>query len=153
MSYRGEKKDRDLTSHDFKDLSAEWTEHREVAQLTAWKLHKELYQIKGAYQHVKRKFFKGYSSVKEDVHELTSKPIIEPKDRMYNVDGGASIPMMGSTSHTPREKKTIRKTMSYLEIQTASGIVRSTKEANDHIQELVIYLEFSFGIVVVSTMR
>ena len=44
--------------------------------------------INGAYQDATKKFFKGYSPVKEG-SKSTSKPIIKPKNRIHNVDSGA----------------------------------------------------------------
>ena len=62
----------------------------------------------------------------EDGNTSKPKPIIKAKDRMHIVDPGASLHMTEASSLSPQEKKTIRKTKCDLEIQTASGIVRST---------------------------
>ena len=75
-------------------------------------------------------FFRGCSPIKEEATPPTSKPIIKSKDRMYIVDSGASLHTMGESLPPPRENpsgKSIRKTKSHLGIQTADGIVRSTK--------------------------
>ena len=94
---------------ELEDLSKDWTDSQEeLARHTTWKLHKELYKIKGGYQYVKCKFFKGYSPVKEEADPSMSKPNIESKDRMYIVGSAASLQMVGLTS-LASQVKTIRK--------------------------------------------
>ena len=54
---------------------------------------------------------------------------------MYFVDSGASLHMTGDSCLTSQERE-IKKTNSYPEILTASGIVRSIKEAKVYIPEV-----------------
>ena len=66
------------------------------------------------------------------------KPVVKSKERRYFVDS-VFLHMMGEVFST-QEKKNLRQTKNCFEIQTASGIVRSTKEARAHIQELGTHL-------------
>ena len=55
-----------------------------------------------------------------------------PKDRMYIVDGGGSFVMMGISSSSPGEKRTIRKTEHLTGSQSADGYVVSTLTVSPH---------------------
>ena len=54
-----------------------------------------------------------------------------PKDRMYIVDGGGSVVMMGISSSSPG-KRTIRKSEHFTGSQTADGYVVSTLTVSPH---------------------
>ena len=99
-----------------------------------------LYKIIGSYTDVYSTiFFKRYSPTKEQANISKAKPTIKSNDRMYIVDSGASLLLMGKVPSMPR-KENIRNIKDYWKIQTANGIVRSTKEAKVHIQKLGTYL-------------
>ena len=107
------------------------------ARHKAWKLHKQLCNITGASKDVhSTNFFNSHSLMKEKANTSTAKPFIKSKDRMYIVDCGASLLMLGESSLNAQDRSNIWKTTGYLDIHTANGVVRSTKEANVHIQEL-----------------
>ena len=55
-----------------------------------------------------------------------------PKDRMYIVDGGVSVVMMGISFSSPGEKRTIRKSEHLTGSQTADGYVVSTLTVSPH---------------------
>ena len=94
----------------------------------AWKLHQNLYKVKGAFADVhKTTFFKGHTPI-EDANTSKPKPIIQSKDRMYIVDSGASLRMMVRKFFLSTGKKNhTTETTHHREIQTSSAIVRSTK--------------------------
>ena len=59
------------------------------------KCHNELHKITGPHKDAhSTNFFNSYSPTKKN-HASTAKPIIKTRDRMYNVDGGASLHVMG----------------------------------------------------------
>ena len=72
--------------------------------------------------------------------EDTSKTTMKAKDRMYMVDSGASLHLIGESSLNAQERTHVRKTKDDLEFQCANGIVRTTKERKVHSQELGTYL-------------
>ena len=72
-------------------------------------LSKALYKIKDAFADVqKTQFFTGHPPV-EEANAFKPKAIIKSKVRMYVVDSGTSLHMMGDTSLSS-QKKTIRQT-------------------------------------------
>ena len=96
---------------------------------------KSLYKNQGAHADVHTtNFFKGYSPIDES---STSKPksIIKSKERMYIVDRGASLHVMGASCAPQETAKPYEQTNNDFEVQTASGIVRSAQEARVYIQE------------------
>ena len=57
----------------------------------------------------------------------------------YIVDSGASLHLLGISSLTPKEKRTIRMSYVILDIQTANGMTVSELQAQIHIEELGIH--------------
>ena len=55
-----------------------------------------------------------------------------PKDRMHIVDGGGSVVMMGISSSSPGEKRTIKKSEDLTGRQTENGYVVSTLKVSPH---------------------
>ena len=99
--------------------------------------HKELHKIKVTYAGMHdTKFFKGHSPM-EDANTETCD---ESMYRMYIVDSGASLHIIGkvflSVSHRRNEQPYDKPTNDHLEVQAATGIVRSTEEARVYVQEL-----------------
>ena len=66
--------------------------------------------------------------------------VTHSKGRVYKVDSGASLHMMGLSSLNHNEKKTIRRSRTILDIQTASGVVVSDAQAKVYIKERGAYL-------------
>ena len=126
--------DSDPNTHAVKDRAAEWNHHcEEQCRNREWNLHKELYNIKGAYKYsYSTDFFRVYVPP-EEAHPSTTRRVVELQDTRNNVDVGAFLHWMVCL---PNEKKTIRNTYKVLLIQTAKGIVESNAEANVFIQEL-----------------
>ena len=62
------------------------------------------------------------------------------KERVYIVDSGSSLHMMGLSYLNHKEKKSIRQSSNILDIQTASGIVVSDTQPKVYIKELGSYL-------------
>ena len=58
---------------------------------------------------------------------------IRNKDRTHIVDSGASLRMMGISSLTPKEKRTIRKSSVISDIQSANSMTVSDKEIGIHL--------------------
>ena len=99
-------KSRNPNSRVLKDLSADWTEYQEdQVRHKAWKLHEGAVQQEGVFTDVdKTKVLKGYSSM-EAANTSKPKPILQSKNRMYIVDGGASLHVMGESVPLPQERK------------------------------------------------
>ena len=110
-------------------------EQEEFASHRACKLHKEFIKIKGHHGDVhKTKFFRRYVPTKA---KFTATVLaIHSKERVYKVDCGASVHMMGVSSPTHKEKKTIRQACGILDLLTANGIVVSDTQAKVYIKEL-----------------
>ena len=74
------------------------------ARHKAWKPHKELHKMKGAFSHVhSTNFSKLLSPPKEDGSTSTANPILKSQDWTYLVDSGASLLMMGEGSSVSTE--------------------------------------------------
>ena len=116
----------------------------EFARHKAYKLHKELFTIKGHYADVnKTSFFRNYVLTK--AKDTATGLAIPSKGRVYMVDSGALLHMMGLSSLNHKEKKTIRQSNTTRDIQTANGIVVSDTEAKVYIKELGAYPGATFG--------
>ena len=63
---------------------------------------------------------------------------IHAKERMYTIDSGAWVHMMGLSSLNSTEKKTIRRSNKILDVQTSKGIVVSDTQAKIYILELAL---------------
>ena len=63
-------------------------------------------------------FSKRNSSIKEERNASASQIIVQPNDRMYTVDSGASRDVMEINSLTPQARKTITETNHSLDIHT-----------------------------------
>ena len=126
---------RNPNSPDVKDWRKDCTNHPEfLARRTAWTLHKELYKIAGAHADVRRrKFFQGHTPV-EEANTSKYKPIVESKDRLCNVDGGAYLHLMAGKVSLSTQKRKTHTTQRKIP-QTAKGIVPSTKKARGYKEE------------------
>ena len=106
-----------------KDYSADWTEDQEdQARHKAWKTPPWALQDRKKFTQ----FSKGYSPIEEA--NTCPKPNMKSKEE-YIVDSGASLHMTGE-----QKGKNLRQTKNYLETQIASGIIRSTEDAEACIQ-------------------
>ena len=117
--------------------TTEWNEEQEeFARHKRYTLHTGHIKMKGRCGDVHcTNFFRSYVPTEAVVNNLA----IHTKGRMYNVDSGASLHMMGSSSWTDTERKTIRQASAILDIQTANGIAVSGSHAKLHIKELGMY--------------
>ena len=120
------------TLRTWKDFSAAWPEvsGRPDTTQSVETPQRTLQDKKGLVQTCTRQnFFKVYSPV-EEANTPMGKPIIKWKDRMYIVDSGASLRMVGENVLSLRRKrKTLRQTNDCLEIHATNDIVRFTREA------------------------
>ena len=119
--------ERNPNSLEFKDLSAEWTEHEEdQARHRALKLLNQRHKIKGPFA---------------DVHKTMFFEIQPRTDQNFEVQEvhcrqWCFFAHDWRNSVSPQETKTIQQTKNDLQIQTVSGIVRSTNETTVCIQEV-----------------
>ena len=86
------------------------------------------------------KSFKGYSPF-EEANTSEPKPVKKSNDRMYFVDCGVALHLIGDNfSLSLWKRKPYDRQKNYLDIQTSIGVVVSTKEARVYIQVLGTYL-------------
>ena len=95
--HKGKTHDRLLTSPNFEELSAGWTQYQEELARHNTKTCMERTSSRTTH-----------SPIKEEAHASTSKLIIQSKDQLYIVDSGASLHLMGDSSLASQERKTIR---------------------------------------------
>ena len=109
------------------------------AQDRAWKLHEELKTIlPKTYVRSRSNFFKRVASRKA-VSVYFSR---DGKDhrRDYVLGSGASKHLVSRNMLTAEEKRTIRKSLHPIEMNTASGPVRATEEVQIYVKDLDIYV-------------
>ena len=87
-----------------------------------------------ASMSTKQNFFR--SDVTTEAKNTASDLPMDSKERVYMVDSGASLHVMGLSSLNHIEKKTTRQSSKILDMQTASGIVVSDTQAKVYIKKL-----------------
>ena len=116
--------------------SAEWNEKQEeCSRHEANKLHKEVYNTEGLYKDVHNtNFFRNCAPAQ--AKNTATGLVIHSKEREYKVDSGASSHMMVLSSLNSKDKKTIRRSIRILHIQTANGSVVSDTQTKVYMKEL-----------------
>ena len=125
------------------DSTSELDDHRKTTGLTEWeggarstkkayKLHKELFKIRGHYSAVHRTNFLRNYVLAEAKHTATSLAV-HSKERMYTVDGGASLHMMELSSLSNKLKNTIRQPCKYSQLHPHAFLTTSTTTTNTTI--------------------
>ena len=131
---------RSPTALPYAQRSTEWNEEdEEFARHGAYKQHKELFKTKRNFSDVDNTIF-FRSHVPTQAKNTATGLAIQTTERVYIVDSGASLHMMGLLSLSKKEKKTVRQSSTILDIQTANGIVVSDTQAKVYIQELGAHL-------------
>ena len=85
---------------------------------------------KGHSSDVHKNFFRSY--VPTNTKNTTTSLVIHSKERMHIVDSGASLHMMGLTSPSHNEKKTVKQDSGYSD---PNGIVVSDTQAKVYIKD------------------
>ena len=104
-------RERNHNSPDLTDLSIDWTGYQEdQARHNAWELHTDLNKITGSYADLyETNFFKGCSPFKKNTHPRPNRSQSRRTGCIF-VDSGVSLHMLGESSFSPQEKKTVRQT-------------------------------------------
>ena len=128
----GEPHQRSPNAPKFEDRSQEETEWQEQgAREAAWKLAKSVLKLK---EHERAAFF----SPSESRCLLAS--TLEPEEREFVVDSGASMHMIRKKDLSDAEMDTLTKSFSPTIVITANGEVQTQEEATVYVKELDIFL-------------
>ena len=117
----------------FGDRSQEETEWQErCAREAAWKLAKNVFKLK---EHQRATFF----SPSENWC-LPAPPTLEPEERGFVVDSGASMHMISKKDWNTAELETVTTSRSPTTDKTANGELQTNVEATVYVKELDIFL-------------
>ena len=128
----GEPHERSPNAPKFEDRSQEETEWQEQgAREAAWKLAKNVFRLK---EHQRATFF---SSPENRCHPAST---LEPEEREFVVDSGASMHMISKKDLSKAEMDTLTKSCCPTIVITANGEVQTHEEAIVYVKELGIFL-------------
>ena len=128
----GEPHQRSTNAPKFEDRSQEETEWQDQgAREAAWRLAKSVLKLK---EKNKATFF--------SPSEIRCLPVstLEPEEREFVVDSGASMPMISNKDLSDAEMDTLTKSCSPTIVITANGEVQTHEEATVYVKELDIFL-------------
>ena len=116
----------------FEDRSQEETERQErCARGDAWRFAKKIFKLK---ETEKATF---YSPSDEWV--LPAASIIQPEERVFVVDSGASMHMVSTKDLNSVEMETVRASKNPTTVVTANGEVLTKEEATVYVRELDLF--------------
>jgi len=128
----GEPHERSPNAPKFEDRSLEETEWQEQgAREAAWKLAKNVLKLK---EHERATFFS------PSENRCLSASTLQPEEREFVVDSGASMHMISKKDLSNAEMDTLTKSCSPTIVITANGEVRTHEEAIVYVKELDIFL-------------
>ena len=130
--YPGEPHQRSPNAPKFEDRSQEETEWQEQgAREAAWKLAKSVLKLK---EHQRATFFS------PSENRCLPASTLEPEEREFVVDSGASMHMISKKNLSNAEMDTLTKSCSPTIVITANGEVLTHEEATVYVKELDIFL-------------
>ena len=128
----GEPHERSPNAPKFEDRSQEETEWQErCAREAAWKLAKRVLKLK---DHQRATFFS------PSENRCLPASTLEPEEREFVVDSGASMHMISKKDLSDAEMDTLTKSCSPAIVITANGEVQTHEEAIVYVKELEIFL-------------
>ena len=128
----GDPHQRNPNAPNFEDRSQEETERQErYAREAAWKLAKLILKVK---EKDKTPFFS------PSENRCLPAPTLQPEEREFVVDSGASMHMISKKDLNSAEMDTLTKARSPTKVITANGEVQTHEEATVYVKELEILL-------------
>ena len=129
----GEPHERSPNAPKFEDRSLEETEWQELgSREAAWKLAKNVFKLK---EHERAAFFS------PSEHRCLPAPsTLEPEEREFVVDSGASMHMISKKDLSEAEMDTLTKSCSPTIVITANSEVQTQEEAIVYVKELDMFL-------------
>ena len=129
----GDPHQRNPNAPKFDDRSQEETEWQErCAREAAWRLAKNVFKLK---EHERAAFFSSPEN-----RCLPAPSNLEPEEREFVVDSGASMHMISKKDLSEAEMDTLTKSCSPTTVITANGEVQTHEEAIVYVKELDIFL-------------
>ena len=130
--FQGERHQRSTNAPKFEDRSQEETEWQEQgAREAAWKQAKNVFKLK---EHERATFFSSTET------RCLPASTLEPEEREFVVDCGASTHMISKKDLSDAEMDTLTKSCSPTIVITANGEVQTHEEAIVYVKELDMFL-------------
>ena len=117
----------------FEDRSQDETERQErCSRGDAWRLAKEIYKLKDSE--------KATSHSPSDEWVFPAASTIQPEERVFVVDSGASMHMVSTKDINSAELDTVRASKNPTTVVTANGEVLTREEATVYVKELDLFV-------------